>query len=416
MGGMVVPGARQSGSGTQQMPTQTPQALPPEYIAQLNEQNRIKKLVNAYKANPAVYSETEALQIQRQALEAGIPMEINSSAGAKWTKGLLSMVDSATLGIVIPNTLYTPVNAEEQRAVDIGHIAGFVNPFGMPFKLAGAGKAALGATKMGKSFFKGGAGKAFKEGFKNPFGFKANPFSKAKPKTPGTKTPTTPKAPTSGAPRVDRGNNFGQSVNNIIKKAGDKTTKGSFWKAVLSQKTPEARVKAAMGWMKKNMHPDDLKIGNIEKRLEGFFKGKMGVGAAKKKAATKVAPKKVAKPTAKARVPRKAKKTSKQIIKEAKEKTAVKKHKLTSLKKRTKALSKTEKKKTITSSKTKHTKGNKGKKVIAKARLKASERAKITAEMKKGRGGAYKRAQKFPKGQSRDRYMIRWAESKGLLT
>ena len=46
LGGIKVPGAVQASPSQGQAPPQ----MPPEYLAQLAEANRIKKLVNAYKA------------------------------------------------------------------------------------------------------------------------------------------------------------------------------------------------------------------------------------------------------------------------------------------------------------------------------------------------------------------------------
>ena len=145
LGGIKVPGAVQAAPTNKQQPPQ----LPPEFYAQLAEQNRVKKLVAAYKAAPTSYSEGEALQIQQQAVAAGIPMEVQSTAGAKWGKGLLSMLDTATFGFLVPDDLYAPVNEAERKAVGWGSMAGMVLPWGGPFRLAGAvGKGAKSAMDI----------------------------------------------------------------------------------------------------------------------------------------------------------------------------------------------------------------------------------------------------------------------------
>ena len=144
--------------------------MPPEYLAQLAEANRVKKLVNAYKASPHVYSESEALQLQQLAISAGIPMEVKSSTGAKWGKGLLSMLDSATFGILVPDDLYAPVNEAERKAVGYGSMLGMINPYGGPFRLAGAGLKGLKGISKVAGGMKNPIVKNMIQGFKNPMG------------------------------------------------------------------------------------------------------------------------------------------------------------------------------------------------------------------------------------------------------
>ena len=269
LGGIKVPGAVQASPTSNNKPPE----LPAEYYAQLQEMSRVKKLVNAYKAAPHSYSEGEALQIQQLAVGAGIPMEIESSAGARWMKGLLSMVDTATLGILVPNDLYTPVNDAERKAVSMGSMAGMLVPWGGPFRLAGAAakgiKGLTGAAKVAKN----PAMKSLMQGLTNPFG-----VGKVLPGFSGAATKTAAKTAVKEAPRI--GKNFGKGMNSIIKQ-----DKNGFWKVVNAAKTPAAKRKAAKDWIFRNMNQADRAGKGMGPRVEGWLKKKFP-DKVKKKAVT----------------------------------------------------------------------------------------------------------------------------------
>ena len=263
-GQFYMPGANTTGYNNMQPPSS---GFSPEYKAQLAEQNRIKKLVLAYKANPSQYDEDEAIQLQQLAVQAGVPMSIQSEPGAKWIKGGLSALDTALFGL-LPNDMYTPVNAAERKAVGYGSMAGLLVPWGGPFRLAGAaakGLKAAGTLAMGGKAAKGIKGSKgilaqAMEGFGNPYGVgKYLPgFSK------GAKATTRPKI----APYK------GKNDRDFFRFMGQTTKKGSgFNRFVAKGKNAAEKEKLAYQWLKENMDPASFKrIGR--KRLQGWAKSR----------------------------------------------------------------------------------------------------------------------------------------------
>lgn len=406
-----VPGAYQP----QQQQAQPPQ-LPAEYLAQLKEMNRVKKLVAAYKAAPHSYSEGEALQIQTLAVQAGIPMEVQSTAGARWGKGLLSMLDTATFGILVPNELYTPVNEAERKAVGYGSMAGMLLPWGGPFRLAGAGAKGLkGISKVMKGS-KSPVVKDILSGFKNPFGMKGPGFGKGVQGATGAKTA----AAASIIPRV--GKNFSKSMNSIIKQ--DKT---AFWNVVNKASTPAAKRQAAKTFIFKNMHKTDRASKGMAKRVEGWLAKKFPDTIAKVKplmlgpGATRIggggtsaggnvinlgagtAKAGQSSATAKAVAQAKALKGNKDVTGGAVTTKIKEQQSMESIKAKIKG-----KKKIIQSPKITHSKGKA--KVV---RLNASERLFITSKMPPK---VVARMRKYKKGIARDRQLIMWANQAGILT
>ena len=444
LGGIKVPGAYQAGPSQSQPPQ-----LPPEYLAQLAEQNRVKKLVNAYKASPEAYSEGEALQLQQQAIQAGIPMEIKSSEGARWGKGLLAMVDRATFGLLVPDDLYAPVNAAERKAVGWGQMAGNFVPWGGPFRLAGAGAKGLRAL-MGTA--KGAKNPIVKEimtGFKNPMGVgKILPgFGKEGAKTAAKKTTET----VAKIPRV--GKNFSASMNSIIK------SKKGFWSGVDKLKTQAEKRKFAKKWIMQNMHKGDRGSKNMHARVEGWLNKKfpdpvkplqLGPGATRIGPGTRAGTRnekgtfhmgggkgpgktiKVFGPDGTIwQIPVKPGQTQKQAIQEALKKhggskkpkfkdakfeevgTGASKNVNQTIKgKQTMESIKKKLSKKNLSSKVTHKKGKRGRKVTGTARLTANERTfirgKLTAKQ-------LRRLSKHKKGISRDREMLRMAKQSGIV-
>ena len=412
LGGIKVPGGVQASRPNNPAPPQ----LPAEYLAQLAEQNRVKKLVNAYKAAPQTYGESEALQLQQMAIGAGIPMEVQSSTGAKWGKGLLSMLDTATFGILVPDDLYAPVNEAERKAVGWGSMAGMVLPWGGPFRLAGAGLKGIKGLSGASKALKNPAVKNFMDGFRNPMGV-GKVLPGFKNTTSATTSAATKKA-VSDIPRV--GKNFGKSMNSIIKK-----DKKSFWTAVNAQKTTEAKRKAAAGWLKNNMHKSDAGSKNMTARVEGWVKNLIKDPKTKNVA---VKPKML---TAGAK-PKQigggaygadgstiilgggAKKKPKFSTKGAKdadivEESIKRENQMEAARKAAKTV-KTKvkgKEKIVRSTKTKHSKGG----AVKKVKLTTSERSSFMASMKPS---VRKRIQKL-KGPSKDHAIIRWAMDKGLV-
>ena len=415
-----VPGALQAPSTQNERPPQ----LPAEYYAQLQEMNRVKKLVNAYKAAPHSYSEGEAVQLQQLAIGAGIPMEVESTAGARWGKGLLSMLDTATFGILVPNELYAPVNEAERKAVGWGSVAGMINPYGGPFRLAGA--AAKGVKGI-SAFAKGAKSPLVKSilgGFKNPMG-----VGKVLPGFGGAAAKTAAKTAVKEAPKI--GKNFSQGMNSVIKQ--DKT---GFWKVVNAAKTPAAKRAAAKNWIFKNMNKVDRTSKGMAPRVEGWLAKKfpdkvvsktvtpkplqLGAGVKPKQLGTGAGKDTIilgagkTKPPA-AKIKTISKRKAKALNKKAKDaefedvtggavKTKIKEQqKMESIKAKIKG-----KKKIINSPKITHRKGK-----ARVVRLNASERAFITAKMPPK---TVAKMRKYKKGISRDRHLIQWANQAGILT
>lgn len=410
LGGIRVPGAVQA-TPSQHQPPQ----LPAEYLAQLAEQNRVKKLVNAYKASPESYSESEAMQLQQMAVGAGIPMEVKSSTGAKWGKGLLSMLDTATFGLLVPDDLYAPVNAEERKAVGWGSMAGMVLPWGGPFRLAGAGLKGLKGVM--------GAGKALKNpmvknmisGFKNPMG-----VGKVLPGFGKTAAETTKAVTKEVAKKIPRiGKDFTGSMGKIID-----VNKGGFWKAVKKGKTQAEKRKIAKGWIMQNMHKGDRGSKNMAARVEGWLAKKfpdpkkplqLGAGAPRIGPGTRAGTvnEKGVIHMGSGDIAKKAKsKKPKYQDAEFTEGTGASKNikeqlKMESIKKKI-----AKNKKTINTTKMKHKKGPKGKKVPNVVRLTVTERSFIRSRLSPKQ---LRRLAKHKKGVSRDRQMLQMAQQSGIV-
>ena len=297
-----MPGSANALGGRNQRPAQ--QQMPPEYLAQLREQNRIKKMVAAYDASPGAYSEDKAMQIQQLAVQAGIPFEIKSTPGTRWKKGLLSALDTAAFGLLPIDEMYRPVNEAERKAVQWGSLAGMALPWGGPGRVVAglanvgrglrAGKGIKGALKGGgamERFFAGarnvnpmmrsskwlgGQGKVFKEG--------AGRVSKSAAGM--TKFEIPKKLLGKNASKTQYFNYF----QKIIKKGGvggAKTAKGTgkgFWSNVNKGGTLDEQVNAGLAWMKKNLPPNTLKSVGV-KRLRGTIKGLIKKGSNRYKGA-----------------------------------------------------------------------------------------------------------------------------------
>lgn len=249
------------------------QQMPPEYVAQQREQNRIKKMVNAYKANPNMYSDTEAQQISMLAVEAGIPFQgIKSGMGSKLWRGAASAADTMALGL-IPNSLYAPRNAGEQKAVDIGSVAGMVAPWGAPMKLAKGGLAAakVGAKSMGKG---GPAMQAFLKGSGLDKWFK------------------TGKGVKGGGTNTMKGVNWkkvGKGDESAIWKEFAKVVKDKGFIKATKGKNGQDYIDAAMGYINANSKGGLSK--SVRARLAGLMRKKMGMNKPTPKVSNKGVPK-----------------------------------------------------------------------------------------------------------------------------
>ena len=99
-----------------------------------------------------------------------IPFELQSSAGARWLKGGAAALDTALFGL-LPNDLYTPVNAAERKAVAWGGAAGYLIPWGAPARVAAGGfnvLRGLKGVKGLKGLKSGTTASRFGAGFSNP--------------------------------------------------------------------------------------------------------------------------------------------------------------------------------------------------------------------------------------------------------
>jgi hypothetical protein len=282
-GGFYMPGANTTGYNNN-MPQV--QQMDPAYKAQLAEQNRIKKLVAAYKTNPSQYDQDESMQLQQLAVGAGIPMAIQSEPGAKWIKGGLAALDTALFGLV-PNSVYEPVNAAEKKAVAYGSMAGMLIPWGAPFRAAGGVvrgvKAAAGIkkastiAKTAKKMASPTVASEFVKGLKNPFGAgKYLPFMGQGGKA-ASKVKSLPNYLAYNAKKHSgKGSGFSKLVNANIKHVG----RADYEKAIALGKTPAEKAKLGAAWMKTNTPELYNKIGF--KRLQGWVKLSLGKGGKSK--------------------------------------------------------------------------------------------------------------------------------------
>jgi hypothetical protein len=292
-GGFVMPGAYQGGG----RPAPPVQQMPPEYLAQLREQNRIKKMVAAYESNPGAYTEDKALQIQQLATEAGIPFEPQSNPGARWKKGLLAAIDSAAFGLLPIDEMYKPVNAAERKAVQWGKMAGMVLPWGAPGRLAmGVGNIARGfnAAKGVKGLKDVSTAQRFWAGATN-----VNPMLKTSKMFGGSGAPiganiaketvkTAAKGGGGGVKVISKkvlndkskeGNReFFKYFQNIISTGGTggkavKSGSGKgFWSSVNKGKTLDEQVNMGLAWMKQNLPKGTLNQIKTD-RLRGTVRG-----------------------------------------------------------------------------------------------------------------------------------------------